>query len=263
MKFASDQDLELRHTVNIEYAAAEKGYRCVSKGTALLALLLLVTSWYFAQSLVSMSRIGARQGAPNDFFQLWNAARALLQGSDPYGPEVTLRAQIAMYGMPAKAVDGQVYSVAFAYPLQGAFPALPLALMSFPIADKVALITFALIIALSVGWLRGCWDSTALLYCILAFASYPVIIALQMRQPTVLFFGLAIASLALLRSNHLVLAGVVGALAAGKPQIAVAVLLPMLVWALAEWKTRNRFPISLAVSSLHFSPFLALLGRAG
>ena len=38
-------------------------------------------------------------------------------------------------------------------------------------------------------------------YMSLAFASYPLVFGLQIRQPTVLFFGLAIGSFGLLRSG--------------------------------------------------------------
>ena len=77
-----------------------------------------------------------------------------------------------------------------------------------------------------------------------------VIVSLQMRQPTILFFGLILASLALLRSDRLLLAGLMAALACGKPQIALPVLLPMLIWTLEEWRERKRFVAALTISQL-------------
>jgi hypothetical protein len=43
---------------------------------------------------------------------------------------------------------------------------------------------FAALTALSVGWLRGTRDSTTALYGMLTFSSFPVVFALQIRQPT-------------------------------------------------------------------------------
>ena len=65
--------------------------------------------------------------------------------------------------------------------------------------------------------------------------------ALQIRQPTLLLFGLAVASMALLRSGRWALAGVVAALSTGKPQVAFGLLLPMMIWTLAGWRERKKF----------------------
>src|ERR1019366_10180400 len=96
----------------------------------------------------------------------------------------------------------------------------------------------------------GRWDRTTVLYCALTFSSYPVIYGLQARQPTLLFFGLAVGSFALLRSGRLIPAAMLAALSAGKPQIALPVLLPMLIWTLARWHERKRFAIAFATSLL-------------
>ena len=127
---------------------------------------------------------------------------------------------------------------------------LPLGYLTFQSADKMALCTMAMLIPLTIGWLRARWNGTTIAYTVLAFASYPVIVSLQMRQPTILFFGLILASLALLRSDRLLLAGLMAALACGKPQIALPVLLPMLIWTLEEWRERKRFVAALTISQL-------------
>ena len=127
---------------------------------------------------------------------------------------------------------------------------LPLSLLPFRVADITLLLLSIAAVALSVPWIRGKWDRKTLLYTILAFASYPIIVGLQMRQPTLFFFGLIVAALALLRSDRTVAAGLLAALAAGKPQIAFPVLLPMFVWALGDWRHRRKFAITVSATSL-------------
>ncbi len=219
--------------------------------TAVLVALCLAFSWYYAHCIDARFGVGLKPGQVNDYFQLWNASRAILRQADPYGPEVTLQNQIAVYGTTAKAL-GMKIDRRLIYPIQATFPLLPLGWLEFHVADKIALCLMATLVALSIGWLRGAWDRTTILYVFLAFSSYPVIVALQMRQPTLLFFGLILGSFALLRSRHLIWAGFLAALACSKPQIAFPVLVPMMVWALAKWHERKRFLIALAASELAF-----------
>jgi len=216
---------------------------------AILAVLCLAVSWYYATCLTSVSRMGLRAGAVNDYFQLWNAGRAVLCHENPYGREVAERDQMFSYGVTARSLN-ITNDRRLAYPIQATFPLLILSLLDFHTADKIALSLFASMVALSIGWLRRKWDTSTATYALLAFSSYPVINALQMRQPTLLFFGLIVGSLALLRSGRPIQAAALAALAAGKPQIAIPVLLPMLVWTLAGWRERKRFAISLAISLL-------------
>jgi len=217
--------------------------------TAILAVLCLVSSWYYALSLTSIGGIGLKVGAANDYFQLWNTGAAILHHEDPYGLAVAERDQLFSYGASAKSL-GIANDRRLAYPVQATFPLLLLSLFDFRTADRIALCLFAAMVVLSIGWLRRRWDSTAVLYVILAFASYPVIIALQMRQPTLLFFGLIVGSFALLRSGRPIPAAILAALAAGKPQIALPVLLPMFIWTLAKWNERKRFAIAFAAAVL-------------
>lgn len=229
----------------------EKGKRRKMKHRAaiLLAVLCLAASWYYALCISSAGGVGLKPGHVNDFFQLWNASRAVLHHEDPYGPKVTEQNQIAAYGAMAKTV-GMKDDRRIKYPIQATFPLLPLGLFEFRFADKMALCLTAALIALSVRWLRRTWEMPTMLYILLAFASYPVIVGLQMRQPTLFFFGLIVGSLALLRADRLTLSGILAALAAGKPQIALPVLLPMLVWTLARWQKRRQFAIAFAASLL-------------
>ena len=214
--------------------------------TAILVVICLAASWYFVLGFLSGLCFGNKCGVIYDFYPMWNASRALMQHVDPYGPEVTLQNQIMAYGATAKEA-GLNNEQRFAYPIYATFPLFPLQWLDFQTANQVALWLFAALTALSVGWLRGQWNITTLLYGLLTFSSYPVILALQLRQPTLLFFALAVGSFAMLRSGRLIPAALLAALSAGKPQIALAVVLPMLVWTFAQWRERKRFLIWLTI----------------
>ena len=218
--------------------------------TTILAILALVVCWYFATYFLATVGIRLQH---SDFYPLWNGARAVVDGENPYGNEVTVENQIAAYGATAVAI-GEKNEQRFAYPVYATFPILPLALVSFHAANRIAFFLITALVVLSVGWIRGKWDRITGLYIILAFASYPLVFGLQIRQPTVLFFGLAVASFALLQSGHLLSAGVLAAISTGKPQLAFGLLLPMLIWTLADWHRRKPFVLSFGAT------MVALLG---
>ena len=223
--------------------------RRVSPIAVILVILCLASTWYYALSISSMGGVGLRPGHVNDFYQMWSASRAILRHANPYGPEVTRQNQIAAYGTTAEALGMQI-DRRLIYPLPGTFPFLLLGWLSFRVADFVILGLMITLVALSIGWLRGSWDRTTVVYTALAFGTYPVVVGLQMRQPTLVYLGLIIWSFALVRSGHLVWAGWTAALASGKPQIAIPVLIPILVWATARWNDRKRFAIAFFVSML-------------
>ena len=216
---------------------------------AILAGLCLAACWYYAICYSSEVRLGLKPGVVVDFYPLWNGSRAILQRRDPYSLRVTEENELAAYGATAKAIGTRVEQ-RFVYPVHATFPVMPLGLLDFRTASGIAFWLFAVLTALSVGWLRGRWDRTTALYCVLTFSSYPVIYDLQSRQPVLLFFGLAVGSFALLRAGHLIPAAILAVLSTGKPQIALPILLPMLGWALAKWHERKQFIISLGAFSL-------------
>lgn len=217
--------------------------------TAVLVLVCLVSAWYSAICFSQAGGIGLKHGLSSDFYILWSASRAIMQGVDPYGPEVTEQNQIMYFGTTSKAL-GSKTEWRFPYPIYATFPLFPLGLVDFRIANQIVFWSFAALTFLSVGWLRGKFDLTTMLYSALAFSTYPVIYALQGRQPTVLFFGLAMGGYALLRSGRLVPAAIMAALSSGKPHLALAILLPMLLWTFSRWRERKRFAIWLGGSLL-------------
>src|ERR1700749_2354348 len=122
----------------------------------ILAIACLAASWYYGLSLASRGGIGLKLGFANDYFQVWNASKAILKHRDPYGPEITEQNQISTYGTTAAAV-GDANIQVFPYPVQTAFPFLPLSLVAFRTADAIVLWALVILVALSVGWLRRTW----------------------------------------------------------------------------------------------------------
>ena len=212
--------------------------------TAVLVLLLLGVSWYYAVCYWSTYP----NGIPLEFYPFWNASRAILHHADPYSPQVTIQNQIALYGTTAETL-GLENQQRFAYPVYAAIPLLPLGLLDFHTANNIAFWLFATFTALAVGWLRGKWNQGTVLYCLLTFSSYPVIYDIRSRQPTLLFFGLAVASLALLRSGRVVPAGMVAALSVGEPHLVFSVLLAALMWGLGNWPQRRGFVFAFVIFS--------------
>jgi hypothetical protein len=177
-----------------------------------------------------------------DYYPLWNASRALLNGIDPYSPEIT--AQNRAHATESRLANSKDEE-RFAYPLFATIPVLPLGLLPFRVADGTIFVLFIAIVISSVGWMREKWDSRTALYCVLAFTTYPVLYSLRLRQPTILFLGMGVASYCLARSGRLISSGVLLALMFGKPQLALAFALPLTIWTAAYWNKRQKFVWSL------------------
>src|SRR5690348_8650885 len=92
----------------------------------LLALFCLAVSWYYAAAYWAESG----RGFPVEFYPFWNASRAIMEGSDPYGQPTTQQNQVAAYGAPLGSLGGE-NEQRFAYPAYATIPLLPLAYLSF------------------------------------------------------------------------------------------------------------------------------------
>jgi hypothetical protein len=224
---------------------------------AALALCCLVISWCYAAAYWSASN----RGVPVEFYPFWNASRSVLHHGNPYSNEVTVENQVAAYGGTSRSV-GLENEQRFAYPVSALLPLLPLGLISFPIANTIVFFLFVAATILAVGWLRRTWDRTTAFYCLLTFSAYPIIYDLRSRQPTLLFFGLAVAGLALVRSGRLTAGAILAALSLGKPHLGLSVLLAELIWSLARWQERKRFALALLGSLLGVF-FLSLMLTPG
>lgn len=216
------------------------------------AILCLLSAWYFALA-IAPSALGAR--APNvrqGLLPEWVGCREILHGRSPYRIEVTQQVELTIYGDTVSA-DSLSNQHRFAYPVPFIFLFFPIALLPFEIAQWTMLAACLVMSLLSVAWWAGQarlsnLDTVGL--ALMAFAAYPTVVGLQLRQPTMIVAALLAFSVFCARSRWLVLAGMIAAVTCCKPQLAIAVLLPLLAWAICSWRSRKAFPVSLAASLL-------------
>ena len=225
-----------------------------------LAFLCLAASCYYA-CLIAPAALGAN--APTirkGLYPEWIGCRdILLARQSPYRQEVTDELQIAVYG---HLVGGSYNQQRFAYPAFFAFLFAPLALLPFPVAHTAAFLGCFFLTALSVLLWGRCWNlkrMTLVLAAVGAFASYPVLLGLQLCQPTLIIAALLAAVVYWVRSDRMVLAGLVAGLCTSKPHIAIGVLLPLSLWSLADWRHRRAFLTSLCASTMLLVAASALL----
>ncbi len=215
-----------------------------------LAIVCLVSSWYFAAVIAPRGLGVDAPGVQQGLFPEWYGSRQIvLHGRDPYNAATTKEIQKAVYPTAAGG-DGQPRNQhRFAYPVFFSLLFFPVAILPFPTAQWVAL--------------AGCIAATALLVPVwqqpqgirisnwtcagLVFAAYPVVLALQLRQPTLMVAALLGAVVHCIRSQRLLLAGILAAVSSCKPQLAIAVLLPLSIWCVAEWRERKQFAIAAAI----------------
>jgi len=139
----------------------------------------------------------------------------------------------------------------YAYPVYFAFVFFPLAVLPFQAAQRIALAAGIAATTVSLFFWLPEVKRSRLYLCIatlFAVASYPVMLAFQLRQPTIMIAALLACTFFCMRSGHLLAAGVLAGLTLAKPHIAAPVLLPLVMWSLAEWRTKKSFLLSLVAT---------------
>jgi len=236
------------HLVGEEIAAAHPAFT-LRRHIAWLCcgLVCLISAWYFAYA-IAPAGFGL-PAIPPDLYPAWYASRQVLfHQSDPYGAEVTKQIQLKMLRQAVQKGSQPINQHKFAYPLYSVLIFSPFALLPFKVAQAVAFVSSVVLTIFSVfWWLPRAATTSKTTLVVFTLASYPVVLGLQLRQPTMLIAPLLAAVVFSLSRNKLVLAGCLAAICTAKPQLAVAVLLPLLVWAFADWRARKAFVISLAL----------------
>jgi len=214
-------------------------------GLLALAALALVSSWYFA-TVIAPAGLGSHAPTVEQgLYPEWLGCGEILEGRSPYRGEVTQQIAVTLRtGTTAASLET---SPRFAYPVFLVALYWPLAILPFAGAQLIALDASIVLLAISIplwcGWPAEMFDR--LIVAAAVFSGYPVALAIQLRQPTLLFVALLAVTVWWARSGRLVRAGMVGALCAAKPQLAVAVLLPLALWAVCRWRARRAFLLSL------------------
>jgi hypothetical protein len=210
-------------------------------------VFLGLSSGYYFSLAILPAALGV--GAPTARLGLlpeWVGTREILfHRRSPYRSEVTKEIQTGVYGDKGVPHANQER---FAYPVYFALLFAPLGLMPFAAARVVGLAGCLAATLLSVRlWMTslGLARPSTIVVTAATFAVYPVILGLQLCQPTLLIAGLLAVVVWLAISGRLAWAGTLAGLCTAKPQLAIAVLLPLCIWSVAGWHERKRFLLSL------------------
>jgi len=232
----------------------------------LLALLFAGSVWFYVQQvLVPYQKAdavahGRPRGNLSDLYPRWLGTRELLlHHRDPYSAEVTREIQTGYYGRPLDPdrADEPKDQQGFAYPLHVVFLLAPTVSLPFPVVQAgfrwlLVILTLASIFL----WLRVLrWHPsvavTAILI-VLTFGSYAVVQGIKLQQLTLAVSALLAGCAAALVAGYFLLAGFLLALATIKPQLALPVAGWLVLWAVSDWRRRQIFFWSFALTTAVF-----------
>lgn len=217
----------------------------------LLTFVCVAAGWFYGLKVSKLGLAAIGKAVPPfvDLYPAWYGSRAvLLHHGDPYADQLTVQIQKAVYGHPSGPGMDQQH---FAYPVFAAVLFLPFALLPLHLAKIFAFLVLAGLMAASTAWWTGKTSpSFILLASLLAGASFPCYYALVALQPTVLIASMLAASYAAARRNHFILSGVLLALSCTKPQLAIGLIIPMLVWVYHDLRGRRSLLLAFFATGL-------------
>lgn len=208
---------------------------------------------------------GRPRGNLSDLYPRWLGTRELLlHHRDPYSPEVTREIQTGYYGRPLDPgrMDDPRFSEpkdqqGFAYPLHVIFLLAPTIGLPFPVVQTgfrwllVILTLASVLLWLRVVRWRPSVASTAIII-VLTFGSYAVVQGIKLQQLTLVVSAVLAGCAAALVAGYFSLAGFLLALATIKPQLALPVAGWLTLWALSDWRRRQRLVWSFALNMAIF-----------
>lgn len=208
---------------------------------------------------------GRPRGNLSDLYPRWLGTRELLlHHRDPYSPEVTREIQTGYYGRPLDPgrMDDPRFNEpkdqqGFAYPLHVVFLLAPTIGLPFPVVQTgfrwllVILTLASVLLWLRVVRWRPSVASTAIII-VLTFGSYAVVQGIKLQQLTLVVSAVLAGCAAALVAGYFSLAGFLLALATIKPQLALPVAGWLTLWALSDWRRRQRLVWSFALNMAIF-----------
>ena len=237
----------------------------------LLALLSAASMWFYVQWVLvpyqkaEAAAHGRPRGNLSDLYPRWLGTRELLlHHRDPYSPEVTREIQSGYYGRPLDPgrMDDPRFNEprdqqGFAYPLHVIFLLAPTIGLPFPVVQTgFRWLLIILTLASVFLWLRVVrWRpsvATTAILILLTLGSYAVVQGIKLQQLTLVVSALLAGCAAALVAGQFSLAGFLLALATIKPQLALPVAGWLVLWALSDWRRRQRFIWSFALSTAIF-----------
>jgi hypothetical protein len=228
----------------------------------LLALLFAGSMWFYVrQVLVPYQKAdaaihGRPRGNLSDLYPRWLGTRELLlHHRDPYSVEVTREIQTGYYGRPLDPdrTDEPKDQQGFAYPLHVVFLLAPTVSLPFPVVQAgfrwllVVLTLVSIFLWLRVlRWQPSCTVTAILI--VLTLGSYAAVQGIKLQQLTLVVSALLAGCAAALVAGYFSLAGFLLALATIKPQLALPVAGWLVLWALSDWRRRQIFFWSFALT---------------
>ena len=192
--------------------------------------LIFLISVAFIGVWLSIITIGSYPGpVGGDFYQLWLGARYLLEGDTPYGMGVHDEMSMAygkwgQHGLP--------------YPLPALMLVAPLALLPVTVALAVWM-ALSLTAVGSMAFLQKVWYHSLAL----PFLFIPLFRTASLRQPTLMWLGLAVILVLALQRRWSIVAGLCLAILPAKPQAGLIFALAGAVWAFRYQRSALRWAI--------------------
>jgi hypothetical protein len=232
----------------------------------LLALLFAGSVWFYVQQvLVPYQKAdavahGRPRGNLSDLYPRWLGTRELLlHHRDPYSAEVTREIQTGYYGRPLDPdrADEPKDQQGFAYPLHVVFLLAPTVSLPFPVVQagfRWLLVILTLASIFLWLWVLRWHPSVAVtaILIVLTFGSYAVVQGIKLQQLTLAVSALLAGCAAALVAGYFLLAGFLLALATIKPQLALPVAGWLVLWAVSDWRRRQIFFWSFALTTAVF-----------
>jgi hypothetical protein len=217
------------------------------------------TQWVLRPAQVADAAVHERpRGNLSDLYPRWLGSRELLlHGRDPYSAGITREIQIGYYGRPLDAarLGDPKDQQGFAYPVYVAFLLGPTVKLPFATVQRGFFWLLILVTAASVllwmhalGW-RVSFLSR-LIWIGFTLGCFPAIQGFRLEQLTLLVAGLMAGAFSALAAGNLVLAGVLLAMAAIKPQLVVLPIAVLCIWSLGNWRERQRLVWSFGITML-------------
>ena len=207
-----------------------------------VAVALLVVAIAFAMGAIAASR--ALWYESTDFFCMWQGARLVASGTDPYDESVWREATGGLYPNPAGGLTPSSCPGRYGYPLWTALAMLPFGVLPLPAAAAawMALSLLAVAIGSAASWRAVGGERSGLpLFVTLVVTAQPLWLLIVYGQITGIMLGLVgLLGLFLARMKD-VPAGIALALLVLKPQIAGA-FAPVVF--LRSFRDRPRFALA-------------------
>jgi hypothetical protein len=209
-------------------------------------------------------------GNQSGLYPSWLGARELLlRGRDPYSSAVTGEIQEGVWGhrLDPKNPDDPKDESRFAYPLYVVFLLAPTIGLPFPFV-QLLYVSVALLFSVASVWFWLLFfghDRSSLLLAVssvLLVFSYGTLTGLYLQQLTLIVAALIAGSFACIVRGRFWSAGIMLAFGTIKPQLTIALVAWLLLWASAKWRDRRILLLSFTATMavLFFGAELLLPG---